>query len=357
MLLISLGCFKEFTTILNNLGAPSLTMNSSSAITCHGFNNGSATVIATGGAGGETYSWDNGETAPTANSLGPGLHTLNVTDSIGCKAFLIVDINEPQEIYISTVITTQLKCPEDSLGNALVHAIGGTGNLSYSWSSGQTTPEALGLETGKHRIYVTDMNGCEKIDSVTFVRPDSFKVNFQVNENLSPVPNYTGSISTLVSGGTPPYSVDWTGPVFPEDSLPFSSQGTLFLFNLWCGNYVLTITDANNCVYVDSVEVTSSNAACAVSIEEELNVGISKMEIIPNPNNGSFWLNLQLAEHNSLRLDLIDQRGKVIISENAGNVLFYEKQFSLNHLSSGIYFLTARTSQGFVSRKFVISKQ
>ncbi|MBU6340801.1 MAG: T9SS type A sorting domain-containing protein [Bacteroidetes bacterium] len=53
---------------------------------------GSATAVATGGAGTYTYLWDNGETTATAVLLFAGNHSVTVTDANGCKASASVNI-------------------------------------------------------------------------------------------------------------------------------------------------------------------------------------------------------------------------------------------------------------------------
>ncbi|WP_180856400.1 SprB repeat-containing protein, partial [Flavobacterium panici] len=54
-------------------------------IACFGGNTGSATISATGGTGGYTYSWSpSGGTAATATGLTAGTYTVTVTDSNLC---------------------------------------------------------------------------------------------------------------------------------------------------------------------------------------------------------------------------------------------------------------------------------
>ncbi|MFM9027363.1 MAG: hypothetical protein ACKOQ6_05150, partial [Bacteroidota bacterium] len=49
-----------------------------------GFNNGSATVTATGGAGNYTYLWFDGQTSATATGLGTGSYSVTITVANGC---------------------------------------------------------------------------------------------------------------------------------------------------------------------------------------------------------------------------------------------------------------------------------
>jgi hypothetical protein len=56
--------------------------------------NGSATVVPTGGVEPYTFLWDNGETTATAVELGPGLHSVLVTDANGCETTCEIYIEE-----------------------------------------------------------------------------------------------------------------------------------------------------------------------------------------------------------------------------------------------------------------------
>ena len=54
--------------------------------------NGSLTVSATGGQGGFSYSWNNGNEGPTNNGIDAGNHTVTVTDAAGCSVDEVFDL-------------------------------------------------------------------------------------------------------------------------------------------------------------------------------------------------------------------------------------------------------------------------
>jgi len=59
-------------------------------------------VTATGGNGTNTFAWDNGETTVTATMLDAGLHTVTVTDALGCETTCMVTITEPTALACTT---------------------------------------------------------------------------------------------------------------------------------------------------------------------------------------------------------------------------------------------------------------
>ncbi len=72
-----------------NITTPSAIGTSTSVTpeTCVGCNDGSASVLTSGGTPGYTYNWTpSGGTGATANGLAAGTYTITVTDSVGCVA-------------------------------------------------------------------------------------------------------------------------------------------------------------------------------------------------------------------------------------------------------------------------------
>jgi len=70
-------------------------------VSCHGFDDGSATSVVSGGTQPYTYQWSSGEVSPTIIEKVAGPYTLTVIDGIGCNHFQAVTINEPDPILIS----------------------------------------------------------------------------------------------------------------------------------------------------------------------------------------------------------------------------------------------------------------
>lgn len=88
------GCSESDTVTIVNPNAPTATISSSSDETCAGCNDGTASVNASGGTPGYTYSWlPSGGSAATASGLAPGTYTITVTDSANCSASTTVTIN------------------------------------------------------------------------------------------------------------------------------------------------------------------------------------------------------------------------------------------------------------------------
>lgn len=121
--------------------------------------NGTATVVPSGGALPYTYLWSNGATTATATGLAAGSYSVTITDAAGCaiNKFKTVESHSPVSMGLSSTPTSCIYAADGSIASTV---LGGATPYTYSWSSGQSTPNASGLATGLYHLNVTDANGC-----------------------------------------------------------------------------------------------------------------------------------------------------------------------------------------------------
>ncbi|MGE7485125.1 beta strand repeat-containing protein, partial [Pedobacter suwonensis] len=170
-------------------------------VACNGASNGSASVTASGGAGGYTYSWSpSGGTAATATGLSAGTYTCTITDANNCQIIKTFTITQPTAIT-ATTSQTNVACNGASNGSASVTASGGAGGYTYSWSpSGGTAATATGLSAGTYTCTITDANNCQIIKTFTITQPTAITATTsQTNVACNGASN--GSASVTASGG------------------------------------------------------------------------------------------------------------------------------------------------------------
>jgi gliding motility-associated-like protein len=85
------GCEDNATFIVNEGPIIAITETDSVGSECNE-SNGSLSVIATGGAGGFSYSWDSGSNSATQNNIDAGIYEVTVTDDAGCSLSAILDL-------------------------------------------------------------------------------------------------------------------------------------------------------------------------------------------------------------------------------------------------------------------------
>ena len=225
------GCVFNGTATVNNPGSPTVTVASSTNVTCNGGSDGTGAVNTTGGTPPYTEDW--GGANPSA--LPAGTYPVNVTDDNNCTGSTTVTITEPSAITTNPVIT-DVDCNGASTGVVVLNTSGGTPGYTEDW--GANNPSALAA--GSYTVNITDANGCLLVENVTVNEPTAITVTASV---IPPTCNgdSDGSATLTITGGTPAYVEDWGA----------ANQSALA-----DGTYPVTITDANGCVHVENVVVT-----------------------------------------------------------------------------------------------------
>ncbi|HIO73471.1 MAG TPA: T9SS type A sorting domain-containing protein [Flavobacteriales bacterium] len=162
------GCNYVDNAVIDDAGAPSITLISSSDVACNGACDGQVVVIAVGGGGQYTYLWSDGQTAATASGLCPGDYNVTVTDNLGCSAFAMYSITEP------VVLTSNVFAVDEVMGcdgSAFVNTSGGMMPYSFLWDdpAAQSNYMATNICGGTYNVVVTDANGCTTTSSAFIV--------------------------------------------------------------------------------------------------------------------------------------------------------------------------------------------
>uniref|UniRef100_UPI0025D1309E beta strand repeat-containing protein n=1 Tax=uncultured Pedobacter sp. TaxID=246139 RepID=UPI0025D1309E len=140
-------------------------------VACNGASNGSASVTASGGAGGYTYSWSpSGGTAATATGLSAGTYTCTITDANNCQIIKTFTITQPTAISFTTIV---LPGYDYNTGySQTILTSGGTGSKMYAVTAGslpsgfslstagQITGTSTQISDSNFTVTVTDNNNC-----------------------------------------------------------------------------------------------------------------------------------------------------------------------------------------------------
>ena len=208
-----------------------LTLTTTQAnVPCYGTSTGSATVIAAGGAGSYSYSWNTipVQTTATASGLAAGNYTVIVTDANLCSSIANVSITQPTLLIISNISSNTPICQGSTL-NLAVTAAGGTPAYSYSWSgpSGFTSAiqnpaisNANPLGSGIYTVSVSDANGCQVSSNTSVtVNPTPTAVATPATQTICS--GVTTSIG--LSGAVPGTTFSWTSSLTSGTASGFSN--------------------------------------------------------------------------------------------------------------------------------------
>lgn len=244
------NCLQTLAATIPNLAGPSISVISTTNVSCFGGNNGSATVQGTGGTAGPgfpIYNWSNGQNTATATNLLMGVYTVSVTDASGCVASTSVNITQPPALTVS-ITTTQPKCFGQANGFGVAAAFGGTPSYTYAWTStGGNAATSNSLGTGVYGLTVTDGNGCVALSSMTLTNPAPMSAAI-TSTNVTCFGLCNGLAVGTASNAVGVVSYFWTGG--PSAITSQTATG------LCAGTYTLLATDQNNCTANNIVTIT-----------------------------------------------------------------------------------------------------
>lgn len=241
------NCKDVLEVVVEDVGPPSLERGTIVDSDC-GANNGSITVIPSGGTAPYEFRW--GQLAvtnePTLTGVPPGTYSIQVTDANGCTANVGATVDEVGGAEIELVEVNDSGCENDN-GSITVQGVGGVEPYDWSWDHDTDLdgPVATGLPGGDYTVTLTDNFGCERSLTITVEETPPFVATIS-NVEPSLCEDGNGALSINASGGQTPYAIDWN--ILPN--------GAGFnVSNLAAGNYEATVTDANGCEVILSQAV------------------------------------------------------------------------------------------------------
>ncbi|NJN78647.1 MAG: hypothetical protein HC803_10255, partial [Saprospiraceae bacterium] len=101
----NVGCIYIDSAMVNQPDSITITNVSTTNVLCNGATDGEITVSATGGAGGYTYDWGNGNTDSTLSNVAAGTYTVTVTDANSCMNMLTITLAQPPAIVTNVSST------------------------------------------------------------------------------------------------------------------------------------------------------------------------------------------------------------------------------------------------------------
>ncbi len=133
---------------------------------CFGGEDGTASIIITGGEGPFTFDWNNGGSSQTLNNLSAGEYTVLVTDSRNCSASINITVPQADEIVISESIVRP-DCPDALNGEISLTLSGGTSPYTYEWDNGGSNNTISNLSPGNYSVDILDYHNCLKQQDFT----------------------------------------------------------------------------------------------------------------------------------------------------------------------------------------------
>lgn len=246
------GCQKVACTTLSAPVAIFIDSSDSTPVSCFGGSNGSATVVASGGTGELSYSWNDSlsQISSQAVFLRAGTYQVEVSDEAGCLITADVEVGEPSPLVVTTKVT-DAGCFEGKDGTLLAEPTGGIGPYTYAWDTGTTDALNTGLEAGSYVVTVTDANGCET-EAFADVGQPATGISVDLTQTFMGCYGTAGNAAMVsASGGS--------NPVFTYAWNDAQAQTSVTATNLDSVVYTVTVTDGNGCTAEGDLKLRDLN--------------------------------------------------------------------------------------------------
>lgn len=240
---------------------------------------------------------------------------------------------------ISAAVVSEVNCHGGSDGSISLELMDQESILSISWDNEMEGSEITGLAAGDYMATVEmDLACANTIEQIfTVAEPEAIEI---VGLDALPINDTPGGASEFeVTGGVAPYSFVWTngnGDVISEEQ----TLGDLNLADD-AGEYLLTVSDVNECSVSQSILVTD--------IGELDNFSFS---VYPNPVIDKLNISFNNTMISRMNLEIIDARGRLVSTEliTPGQNLH---AIDLSEVERGVYILRISSESNQVSARFI----
>jgi uncharacterized protein (DUF2141 family) len=192
---------------------------------------------------GNTTNVTNTLTTQIFSNLDSGTYSVAVQDAAGCSYMDEITLFATNTYTISTEVTGTT-CNQDNGSVLVTRTEGGASPYDYSLDGIQnvidTTLSAVtftNVASGQHTITVTDATGCTQTSQVYVTQSEPLDFTLY---STSCGEGSDGTLTALISTGTPPFTFDWSNNV---QNNPQQIQVT----GLTAGTYSLTVVDSIGC--------------------------------------------------------------------------------------------------------------
>ena len=208
----------------------------------------------------------------------------------------------------ATITHTDVTCNGNANGSIDLTISNGTSPFNYDWDNGVNTEDLSGLSPGTYTVQVFDNFGCTTSATATITQPAVITLTAEEN-NVNCFNGDDGGIDITISGGTTPYSYNWSNGATSQDVTGLSD-----------GSYTVTVTDYYGCTITygtlieepDTLVIQTSiyNATCEApngSIQAQISGGTTPY--VTSWSNGSNTPNLNNVSAGTYSLSVIDGLG------------------------------------------------
>ena len=228
-------------------------------IDCFGSDDGAINISVSGGTGSYSFDWSHGEATEDIFNLQPGSYAVTATDANGCSVISnFVEIQEKSVLETEFDQVQNILCHGSLNGFIEITTTGGTTPYTYFWSNGSTAADQANLPAGIYEYTVTDALGCNIISQqINVTEAPTLNLTIDAIHNVTCTNGSNGYIQIFTSGGVEPYTYLWSHGEITESVNDLST-----------GEYQVTVTDANECVFISTTIALNEEGAFVSNINQ-----------------------------------------------------------------------------------------
>ena len=234
-------------------------------MTCYSVNDASISLHITGGTQPFQIKWSNLGSGTIQENLSAGDYSVTVIDANNFRK--TVNINIPEANFSIHPVTKNVTCFGAHDGSISLNISGGLNPISLVWDDNPTAGNQRNqLGPGIYTVTLHDGAPCNIKESFLISEPSKIEILARVINALECDNPNSGSINLTVSGGTPPYSYNWS-----------TGESRAILTNLNQGKYFVIVSDSKGCTNSAQFEIIRQiPLSVSVTSENDLNCNIKK---------------------------------------------------------------------------------
>jgi hypothetical protein len=227
-------------------------------VTCYNGSDGRLIAVVEGGTAPYHFKWSNADTSYAAANLKAGTYSVTITDANGCNYSADAKVKQPSEALVITKDIKTVSCFGGSDGSVKLSVKGGKPGYAYFWSDSTDNKSIKNVPSGYYAVEITDNNNCIITDSVFVPQPEKPLIVSHGQTDISCFGKIDGTAIVSVSGGTPAYNYLWSNGT-TKNSLKKIPEGI----------YTVKVSDKNNCVTYDTIEIFGPQKALFIDVDKK----------------------------------------------------------------------------------------
>jgi hypothetical protein len=266
----------------------------------------------------------------------------NAISPLCASASIEISLSTAYEAQISSFVITDALCFDEENGSIDLTVLDEGYTLHFDWSNEASGPQIGNLGAGDYIVTITAEEQCSIPYNQTFTisQPEELVIDGLTAIDISDTPG--GSSNYTISGGTEPYSFEWTN----ENEEIISEEMNLGELNDASqeGSYFLLVTDANGCSVEQQITITG--------VSDWTSFG--QITLFPNPSSDFIVISAEGLPAGKYHCFITDATGRIVITSDLSSVLGrFNETIDLTNVAEGTYQFSLVNDEGFITKSFV----